>query len=51
MDHRDNRIVSKCMRILHQALIWNTSVTQNKELQESSKSLRKKVSRKILLFI
>jgi len=30
MDHRDNRIVSKCMKILHQALIWNTSATPNK---------------------
>ena len=51
MDHRDNRIVCKSMRLLHQALILNYEKSTSEELRESTKQLRKKVSRKILLFI
>jgi len=53
MDHRDNRMVAKCMRILHLALTWNINLlpSEKKASFDALKALRKKVSRKILLLV
>lgn len=53
IDHRDNRMVSKSLKILHLALSWRIEELEEnkKEISTKLKSLKKQVSRKILLLI
>jgi hypothetical protein len=53
VDHRDNRLVAKSLKILHLALSWNiTELKGDKQVTgDRFKSLRKQSSRKILLLI
>ena len=53
IDHRDNRLVTKSLKILHQSLKWNSGdLTNDKQwISDKFKSLKKQTSKKILILI
>ena len=53
IDHRDNRLVTKSLKILHQSLKWNSAdLTNDKQwISDKFKSLKKQTSKKILILI
>ena len=53
IDHRDNRLVSKSLKILHLSLKWNLTdlINEKQIISDKFKSLKKQTSKKILLLI